>query len=175
MKNIYFIKPVGADGPIKIGCSLEPKTRLAALSLQSPMLLETIAFASGGHEVEKALHLMFQVSRSHGEWFHATPELQSFIEIVAATGVVPLDIIYPPVVFLPVGYRRKNYLITRLRCAEYRVFGDATAYRPPHIEKILKSFKVRGSPAPDDDKFNAVLCHINELKSRPTLQWKATA
>lgn len=94
-KQVYFIKPVGMDGPIKIGCSKWPEHRLVDLSIWSPFPLEIIASGEGSHELERFIHRMFAESRSHKEWFHATPDLvarilrvQAGMDIVAAFGAV---------------------------------------------------------------------------------------
>lgn len=69
-KHVYFIKPVGAAGPIKIGCSMYVKERLATLALWSPAPLEVIYEEEGGHDIERKLHKCFADLHSHHEWFH---------------------------------------------------------------------------------------------------------
>lgn len=76
-RYIYFLKPQGLDGPIKIGCSYRPVSRLLALSQWSPFLLEVIAVAPGGFDTERALHERFADELLHHEWFHASPRLSA--------------------------------------------------------------------------------------------------
>lgn len=82
-KRVYFIKPVGADGPIKIGCSRWPDDRLLNIANWSPVPIEIMASGVGSHELERFIHRMFAATRSHKEWFHATPALTSSIARVA--------------------------------------------------------------------------------------------
>ena len=42
-RYVYFIKPVGMEGPIKIGCSIMPTERLEGLAVWSPFPLEIVA------------------------------------------------------------------------------------------------------------------------------------
>ena len=86
---VYFIKPVGMDGPIKIGCSSVPAKRLEDLSVWSPFPLEVIATAPGSYKVEQALHQRFAFLHSHREWFHANPELTVAIRRIASG--VPIE------------------------------------------------------------------------------------
>jgi hypothetical protein len=80
MKLIYFMRPVGLCGPIKIGCSAIPFKRLQNISRWSPVPLEIIASCAGTHADERHLHKMFKAHRFHHEWFHANPELDRLIE-----------------------------------------------------------------------------------------------
>ena len=84
MKKIYFIKPVGMAGPIKIGCSKWPEHRLVEIGRWSPIDLEIMARGAGSHELERFIHRMFADQRSHKEWFHSTPELVNRINLVKA-------------------------------------------------------------------------------------------
>lgn len=101
---IYFFKPVGMIGPIKIGCSRKPGNRLAYLARWSPFPLECIGSVLGDIVFERAIHRKFADQHDHEEWFRATPELIAFIRkalsvdridqaFALAQGVVtPLDI-----------------------------------------------------------------------------------
>lgn len=83
-KKIYFIKPVGMDGPIKIGCSKFTEDRLATLSRWSPFPLEVICQTAGNHTDEFSVHRKFSHLRQHMEWFSAGDDLVEFIEKVRA-------------------------------------------------------------------------------------------
>ena len=89
MKSIYFIRPIGAHGPVKIGCSKDPKGRAHTISIWSPVPLEIVAVAEGGHEYERALHERFAKDRMHGEWFAASSELTALIDSIAAGAALP--------------------------------------------------------------------------------------
>jgi hypothetical protein len=80
IREIYFIKPIGMDGPIKIGCSHWPQSRLAEFEIWSPFKLEIITAFDGNCALERKIHRRFARYHSHGEWFHANPELIAMIE-----------------------------------------------------------------------------------------------
>lgn len=95
MSEVYFIRPVGMDGPVKIGFSHNVNARLNVLQQASPFLLEVAATAPGGKEVERRFHAMFYSSHSHGEWFHASPALSASITALNG-GSFNFDAMPPP-------------------------------------------------------------------------------
>lgn len=96
-KHIYFVKPIGLPGPIKIGCSVLPIGRLRAHMLWSAVPLELAAEClDDGFHVERRLHVMFRSAHSHGEWFHPVPDLLALMARVAA-GETVTDIIGPTI------------------------------------------------------------------------------
>lgn len=94
MRRVYFIKPVGMDGPVKIGCSAKPPVRRATLAAWSPFPLEIAAEIEGDLYLEARFHKRFIAARSHAEWFMATPELLSTIEQIKA-GTFDCDTLPP--------------------------------------------------------------------------------
>lgn len=94
-RYIYFIRPEGMQGPIKIGCSNKPARRLIALSVWSPYPLEIIAVAPGDLTLEKRVHEYFAAERWHHEWFLASPRLLTACELlkrnVPLFEAIPLD------------------------------------------------------------------------------------
>lgn len=74
----YFIG--GDEGPVKIGYSVNPSSRLKALQLASPVRLRVLATAGGGIYREAAYHGQFEAHRLHGEWFARAPEIEAEIE-----------------------------------------------------------------------------------------------
>lgn len=83
-KNVYFMRPVGRVGPIKVGCSTLPEDRLIALAHWSPFPLEIVAAGEGTHQLERFLHRKFKGVRSHGEWYWPTPDMLTSIKRVQA-------------------------------------------------------------------------------------------
>ncbi len=83
-RYVYFIKPVGMDGPIKIGCSNLPEGRLASLETWSPVPLEIIFTVPGDFKLERNIHDCFADAHSHREWFKATPKLVAAISALRA-------------------------------------------------------------------------------------------
>lgn len=75
------------NGLVKIGCSRDPKARIHAALLYSPVPLRLVAMwpASRGEELE--LHARFDGIREYREWFRVEGDLVSFLDRVWAQGV----------------------------------------------------------------------------------------
>lgn len=80
---VYFLRPVGADGPVKIGHSQRPLVRLQTFASWSPVELELAATTPGSRTLEARFHAMFWDDHLHGEWFAASPRLTSLIADIA--------------------------------------------------------------------------------------------
>lgn len=93
---VYFVKPIGMEGPIKIGCSCDPVSRLKTLMVWSPFPLEILATANGGFCEEARLMRQLREHRLHSEWFSPAAEVLDVVELVAKTGTLPFEI-SPPV------------------------------------------------------------------------------
>lgn len=74
----YFVQPVGG-GPIKIGSSVCPESRLDGMRGNSPVELAIIGVCEGGEKLERELHRRFAHLRLHCEWFAPGPDLVRFI------------------------------------------------------------------------------------------------
>jgi len=86
--SVYFIRPVGMAGPIKIGHGDYPTDRLGRYRRYSPIPVELILVVEGGYQLEKALQEHFADCHSHAEWFRAEPRLVAAIEAMQS-GVPP--------------------------------------------------------------------------------------
>ncbi|QPF81635.1 GIY-YIG nuclease family protein [Bradyrhizobium genosp. L] len=84
---IYFIKPRGQAGPIKIGFSKSLGERFGSISTASPLLLEIIGSTPGSLEDERFLHRCFAEQHSHGEWFYPSAALHAAIENILQKGI----------------------------------------------------------------------------------------
>jgi Meiotically Up-regulated Gene 113 (MUG113) protein len=93
--HVYFIRPVGMDGPVKIGVSSWPYERRATLMSWSPIPLEVVATINGDRELEKRFHAAFWDYRRHGEWFESSPALRAMIDDIAG-GRFSLDSLPAP-------------------------------------------------------------------------------
>lgn len=66
---------------LKIGVTTDIDARLAAICAMSPdPEMRLLGVLPGDRELEQTLHRRFASFRSHGEWFHYTPELESAIK-----------------------------------------------------------------------------------------------
>lgn len=118
-KRVYFLRPVGQLGPVKIGCSVFPEGRLDNFTLWSPQPLELIVSVPGTHADERALHGMFRKHHVHGEWFGASKQLLALIEHCAASGELPE---LPKVVKFS-GVRHKAHTAQRPQAVDRRAWA----------------------------------------------------
>lgn len=88
MKRVYFIKPVGMDGPIKIGCSEQVEKRLSHLT-RKRRPLEIAATIPGDYFVERQFHTLFREDHIGKEWFFWTAEMG---EVIAAINAGTFDL-----------------------------------------------------------------------------------
>jgi hypothetical protein len=77
-KAVYFARPVGMRGPIKIGCSADARRRVQALRYRGRRCV-LLATLHGAFQLEGLLHLQFGRYRLHGEWFAAGKRLVEFV------------------------------------------------------------------------------------------------
>jgi hypothetical protein len=78
-KTVYFLLAEKTK-VIKIGISDNVKARAEAIQSMSPDRLILIGTEPGDEKRESELHEKFSRFRSHGEWFHASDELISYIK-----------------------------------------------------------------------------------------------
>lgn len=183
-KTVYFLRPIGKNGPIKIGCSMHPIKRLRTVEIWSPQKLEIAASAPGSHFHENALHHRFANQRLHGEWFKASAELTALIDSVIATGALP------PVA-MPSGRkewaelerrrkgklpRRDNasrlckYKLTkRVQDAERRAYGfrGYEYARPDDIDDIIRQYQGFGARLATEDEVAQIDRYVELLKQLP--------
>ena len=81
---VYFLRPVGQDGPVKIGFSCRPEERLQTYLSWSPVPLELAATLDGEPWLERYFHRRFHSSWLHHEWFSASQKLSAAVEDIAA-------------------------------------------------------------------------------------------
>lgn len=80
--TVYFLRPIGMEGPVKIGSSDKPERRLREYFVWSPYPLEIAATIDGGLDLERRFHSLFRADRTHHEWFRASPELSAVIAAI---------------------------------------------------------------------------------------------
>ena len=81
---VYFIGPEALlhreDALVKIGYTRNnPRVRLSALQIGSPLPLVLWAYTPGNEDLERAFHATFAELRSHGEWFYVHYKLFDFL------------------------------------------------------------------------------------------------
>lgn len=75
---VYFIQS-GQSGPIKIGCSNDPKKRLMTLQISSYEELRIIGLRLGTEADEAMIQRNYSHLHIRGEWFHPGEELLKYI------------------------------------------------------------------------------------------------
>lgn len=80
--QIYFIQ-AESGGPVKIGTSTDPESRLSGLQVGSLENLRIIGKMNGGRSVEAEIHKRFARHHLRGEWFSDATDLMEFIGSVA--------------------------------------------------------------------------------------------
>lgn len=84
-RSVYFMRTVAGFGPIKIGCSLKPQERLAAIQLHCPFELKFIALiAEGSLRLERQFHSLFSEHHLRNEWFNDHPDILAAVDAINA-------------------------------------------------------------------------------------------
>lgn len=128
---VYFIKPIGLDGPIKIGCAYVPQKRLMALAMWSPFPLELIGSVQGTLKDEAFLHRCFTNDHSHHEWFQVTEELRNAIDMALKAGTI--DVLRS---ILKAKENIRSPAPTRKRDADY-CLRMSYVHRLRHVKNML--------------------------------------
>ncbi|MEW9855948.1 GIY-YIG nuclease family protein [Novosphingobium sp. M1R2S20] len=81
--RVYFIQ--AASGPIKIGVSGNPQSRLKNLQVGSAEKLTLLATVPGGRFTEEQIHQRLIAHRLHGEWFSPHAEVLRVIDRLSTT------------------------------------------------------------------------------------------
>ena len=170
MSMVYFIKPVGMDGPIKIGFSAVPATRLESLAAWSPYPLEIIGYVGGSFKDEQYLHSSLSDSHLHREWFKADEQVKRAVSEVLRLGSVdavkpwlkPIGTIrkqaprkYDPLVRECQGYKMKiMWAQKRLR----KLGENGRWHSPKDVDAIMETWdrrvwKGHENPRPTEDEF----------------------
>lgn len=95
MSYVYFLRPIGMAGPIKIGCSITPHDRLVTYTGWSPFPLELVCLLRGDLVLEGRFHAALMAHHSHREWFHPAPEVVALVEAVRV-GTFDTSTLPPP-------------------------------------------------------------------------------
>lgn len=84
---VYFIG--STSGPVKIGYSCDPQSRLADLQTAHWDKLEIIVAVKGGPQLERHYHAMLVEHRMLGEWFARHPDVLDLISTLSNTPKSP--------------------------------------------------------------------------------------
>lgn len=93
-RTVYFVRPVGERGPVKIGCSIRPEKRRQSLQVSERRPLEFAAQIPGSLRDEQRIQSLFWHDHIGGEWFNWSPILQILID-AAARGEAEIENLPP--------------------------------------------------------------------------------
>lgn len=152
---VYFIRPIGMRGPVKIGCAAFPLHRLDTLMAWSPFPLEIAGTVEGDMDLERRLHGLFAASHTHKEWFTESDELSSLIgELAKGTPIgdcidlnAPLSLFRSPKRRSDESRRRMSYS-GRLRWAFDRLRGTDRWCKPNDVSDIMFRWSGWGGNVP---------------------------
>lgn len=137
MSAVYFIRPIGMKGPIKIGCSVSPDRRRSTLETWSPFPLEIVAEIDGSFELERRFHALFAEWHQGREWFLWTVRLQQVIDAINA-GIFDLDSLPDPKCLKPMRRRTNGWTERGKRIQSYaarirHIETKRQRFLPPHL------------------------------------------
>ena len=75
---VYFIQRE-SGGPVKIGKSMRPDSRLKILQEACPETLQIVGVCAGGYPAEVQLHRWFAAQKLDGEWFDVSESLRALL------------------------------------------------------------------------------------------------
>jgi len=81
---VYFAKPVGADGPIKIGVTQNPDQRLSLMQTSSPVEIEFAAVLWDDEPgvLEQRFHALFKQFHQRREWFEGSSDIHAVVTAI---------------------------------------------------------------------------------------------
>ena len=83
---IYFVQ-VEEDGPIKIGFTSTPiAQKMAALKGTCPFPIRLLGVIQGDFRAESYIFWVLNRDRIHGEWFHPTDRVTTFVGTAVSPG-----------------------------------------------------------------------------------------
>lgn len=85
MSLVYFMRPAGHEGPVKIGCTTDLPGRLRSAACWSPFELEVLATIEGDCALEHRFHAFFEDDHQHSEWFAWSPRMGAMIDAITAS------------------------------------------------------------------------------------------
>ena len=80
-----YLYIIHQEGFVKIGVSKNPLSRMDALQTGSPEKLKLVTYIDANPwalEMEQFAHTILRPYRAQGEWFHTTPEVNAFVELI---------------------------------------------------------------------------------------------
>lgn len=163
MRRVYFIKPVGMDGPIKVGCSLSPDMRRKTLETWSPFALEVVAEIEGDFDLEARFHALFQETHQRREWFGWSKRIAAVLAAIN-DGTFAVETLPSPL--LRISSTKGKGSRPRKPCP-YKAFSIAYFARLRAIEARGLSRKRRLQEAPSFNYFALIDAPYSRFHPKP--------
>jgi hypothetical protein len=144
--TVYFIRPIGMQGPIKIGCSIAPDGRRSSLETWSPFPLEIVAEIEGIRLLERRFHALFREQHRSREWFAWSPELQRVMDEVAA-GTFDVDTLPDPQGLRPRNRKVKWSEASRRRASLNSRVRNTSRKHNRYLPRGIDSYRAHDDPA----------------------------
>jgi hypothetical protein len=130
---VYFIRPIGMAGPVKIGWSAHQAGRLSNLMAWSPFPLEIAAAIGGSRELERRFHARFRHLNTHREWFQASPEIADTIAAINA-GCFDVETLPGPRALTSGTPKRPESIATQVISQRLSALAKRGIKAPPEVE-----------------------------------------
>ena len=163
---LYFARPKGERGPIKIGFSTMPQVRVGVLGYWSPVPLELMGAFSAQAFHEDLAHRKFASEHSHYEWFYWSLPLERFVQrlhdgepVAALLKKGDFEGVHNPCRGNNPASNEKRSLMSRLAWAERK-----TGKRFEHPLRMRSGFmSASGEPLPESlrDEIEAFIADAN--------------
>ena len=88
---VYFVQ-AGDGGPIKIGYSHDPLSRMRTLQTAQRERLRLLGTIAGGRAKEREVHAYFANLHAHGEWFRFSQEIIDYAEYGGPIPAIPEEL-----------------------------------------------------------------------------------
>lgn len=157
-RSVYFIRPVGMEGPIKIGISALPKQRCATLENWCPFPLEIAAqIPNVNKKLENQIQDCFAHAHSHGEWFRPVPELVEAVRRIAAGDQVGsvIDLARPTGIICDRRRSEKQKRVTSYTQRARHAARRSGEQIPARIVEILQTVRMRPLGEREKAEFDA--------------------
>lgn len=133
---VYMIRG-GTDGPIKIGHSNNPASRLVSLQIGNWVPLVIYRVFEGDEEEERRLHLLFREFRITGEWYRFDASMAGDVGLFETT-IADTIAKNNPFRHVPPGYDKRNWRLA------VRMWGNnlfPNALDPHHVYHTISQHR----------------------------------
>lgn len=137
---VYFMRQTDGRGPVKIGISDSPASRLQTYMGWCPYPMSIIAKLPGTLDTERRFHALFMHLHSHSEWFHWSPEIAGVVEQINA-GVFDIASLPPPQSLPRIHVVTPETIRAQVNARRVGKLRDAGVVAPPEVVAALNTYR----------------------------------